>query len=579
MSTSQPKESEGVMAIETLAGYVGHSKEISFLQLSDDRDNSYLNISTRASKREETKQVKLQLFFKGDDVIELEEISKELLTKRLIPCLEKYAKQIDTIKFVLVDDRLPFFINSINAAFVRRARPLKKLIFDSCGSQQQEDESSIFDPKILRQVCQLASEFHVDYEDRELSNPHDLPLFVSVLSQVNSLRVVGFSCTFCEDMMSLVNVLESNSSLKEIVLYNAFSQLTKSALSPLVDALKAHLSLQKFSLLHSKLHSSIYKWAVSSILQNPNIIGFCTDGYYSQNATWLGRLLGTNDRVTEINLSHPQFEDDYDRATTPGAALGLIQGISRNNTLKSVKLVGIPINGEAAAALRSMIENNQTLEVLSCGNNIMMPENLSLVVGGLFANTTMKKLSIQSLDLDPLGAQTVADLLASNITLEALTLSANRRRYSLRRRNRRSPEVDPCQMAKTIANGLKHNSTLKLLSLPSTMHQESCVEHFSRVLESENTTLEHLTFWHKVPCKMKQVQYLTMLNRCGRNRLLQSTVFGSVPNALWANALASKNNADLVRHFVTENPLLFDCRVAKRHAADDIDTKKRARKS
>ena len=562
-------------ALETLEKRLKHCKEISFTQDSDGRDNTYLAIATKASKGDEAKQIRLKLAFKGDDdAVELGKQSKQFLENQLVACLKKNADKIQNVKYVTIDDRLPDFINVTIAIFIEKKKPLKKLVFDSCGSQR-DDGPSIFDATLLRQVCELCEEFHIDYEDHELSNPHDLPLFLSVLGQVNLLKVVSFSYTFCDDTTQLVHMLESNTLLTELILYNAFSGITKSALNPLVDAMKKHPSLKKFTLLHSKLHSSIYKWAVTTILDNKNIVGFCTDGYYSRNATWLGRFLGANDQVTEVNLSHPSFEDDYDRVSSRGAALSLIQGLSRNTTLKSVKLVGIPMEAEVVQAMRTLIEMNETFEKLACGTTVMRPSCFSVIIGGMLSNTTIKKLSIQARYLDPVGAQTVADILASNVTLESLSIGTHRCRYPLRSRARTSMEVDPADPSQAVAllvAGLRQNTTLKYLTLPASMYNSSCVEHFCGILQTENQTLERLTFWPnrfwpKVPCKIPRLQYLTLLNRCGRQRLFHA----NVPNALWAHVLAAKPNADLVRYFVNEKPVLFDYCAEKRQQVENSD--------
>ena len=391
----------------------------------------------------------------------------------------------------------------------------------------------------------------------------DSPFILSALSEVKSLKVVSLCHTFSDVNDDLAQILQANTSMKEIVLYNAFSGETKAALNPIVDAMKKHPTLQKFTFLQSSLDSSLYKWAIASILENPNIIGLCTDGYYCQNATWLGRFLATNDQLTEVNLSHPGFEYMYDRASSPGATLSLIRGLCQNQKLTSITIVGIPIAERASLALRTLIETTDTVKKLVCGNSIMMPDCFATIVGGLLSNTSIEKFSIQALDLDAVCVHTVAEVLTTNATLQSLSLSTHRRHYSLRNRSAPRINIEPSQIAALIAAGLRQNTTLKQLSLPTNLHGNDCVTHFVQILDSDhpgnNTTLERLRFWPKTPCPHPKIQYFTMLNRCGHQQFLQSQspAKQEPPLALWALTLATKP-IDLVRYFITQYPSLFD---------------------
>jgi hypothetical protein len=576
-------EKKNEEAIETLGKQLiqwsrNSSTELSFTLISDDRDDTVLSVSTKRSKREKARQVRLKLDFKEDnnaaavesDLLELSEASKHLLENRLVPCLKKHIVSCKggILQFAFIDDRLPDFINMVSNCFVEQEVRLKKVVFESCGSNQATAEEgntvSIFDENALRQLCSLSDEVHLDYEDRELNDPQDLSSFLSVLSQVTSLKVIGLSYTFCDDISSLVKILEANkASLQEFVLYNAFSGVTKSALRPLVESMTKHATLKKFTLLHSRLNSSIYRWAITSIVEgNKSIIGLCTDGNYSQNATWLGRFLGSNEQLTEVNLSHPNFEDDgHARASSPGATLSLVQGIGRNTVLRSVKLVGIALSEpETAQAVRTLIETNETIEKFACGNNFLSSTNFALIIGGTLSNATMRKLSIQSVDLDPVGAQTVFDVLSHNTTLHSLSLGAHRRRYSFRaRRNAPVQQVDPSlQVATLIAGGLQLNTSLQYLSIPTNLNNSECMDYFTQVLENDNMTLERLTFWPKVPCPFQKIDYLTSLNRCKRGEIFADDSKNDVPLGLWAHIFASRPNPDLVRYFCSQMPNLFD---------------------
>jgi len=317
-STDQD-DADNEAAIETLAkhlkecnrhGGVGASRDggdgssLTFTDISDGPflPQRILEISTKRSKREAAKRVRLTLYHKerttNDGVLrmmqELQDSTKHLLQNRLIPCLKSHG-DIRTLHFVFINDGLPDFINMIGACFVEKNQPLKKIIFESCGllvdrvSESNPDDASnfFFDATILRQLCLLSEEFHVDYESF-MTKPLDNALLLSVLSQVDSLRTISLSFTLCTDASLIVNILTSSnskSSLQELVLYNAFSGITKAALQPLVDAMTQHETLKKFTFLRSRMTSRIYRWAITTILEgNKNIIGLCTDGNYAENA-------------------------------------------------------------------------------------------------------------------------------------------------------------------------------------------------------------------------------------------------------------------------------------------------------
>eukprot|EP00545_Synedropsis_sp_CCMP1620_P014793 CAMPEP_0119032258 /NCGR_PEP_ID=MMETSP1176-20130426/41961_1 /TAXON_ID=265551 /ORGANISM="Synedropsis recta cf, Strain CCMP1620" /LENGTH=126 /DNA_ID=CAMNT_0006988669 /DNA_START=1 /DNA_END=381 /DNA_ORIENTATION=+ len=103
------------------------------------------------------------------------------------------------------------------------------------------------------------------------------------------------------------------------------------------------------------------------------------------------------------------------------------------------------------------------------------------------------------------------------------------------------------------------------------------MECFSRVLENDNKVLERLTFWPKVPCLIKKVEYWTLLNRCKRgSRILSRTEKGDVvPIALWAHILASRpNDASVVYYFISQMPTLFDVVVCNKNTKPSVTTKR-----
>jgi hypothetical protein len=437
-----------------------------------------------------------------EDNGELHSCSRKFLEQDLVACVaNNVAENLQTIKVVAFDYHLCDFIEAILAIFVARNKPLKRLVWDSCNCLFEKSSfhgSGLTQFDELTKVCKLCEEFHLDHshlQDDLHGGDRDSPFILSVLSEVTSLQVVSLSNTFADFNDDLVQILQANQSMKEFVLYNAFSGETKAALTPIVKAMREHPTLQKVTFLQSSLDSSLYKWAITTILENPNIIGLCTDGFYYQNAKWLCRFLATNDQLTEVNLSHPGFEYMYDRARSPWGTMRLIRGLRQNQNLTSITIVGLPIGARESQALRTLIETTDTVTKLVCGDALMMPDCFATIVGGLLSNTSIHKFSIQALDLDIIGVHTVAEELTSNATLRSLSLSTRRRHYSLRSRSAPRINVEPTQTAALIAAGLRQNTTLTHLSLPASLHVDDCVTHFVRILESDpgnNTTLERL---------------------------------------------------------------------------------------
>ena len=588
-------------ALCTLTQSLKQCKEITFTLYSDGREDTHLKISTQSSRKgdEPATQSCFQLdFSKCESENDTMETAKGasglrheyLLEDKLVLCLRSNASDtLQNIKFVSIDDRLPTFINAMLGVFIERNKPLKKLIFENCVSQKDSTGSSM-DAAILKQALELCEEFHLDHEDQDPGASQEVSFCLSILSQLTSLKAIMLSYTFCDNVPHLASIVKSNASLKELVLFNAFSILPlsvqRSRLAPLVRAMRQHPCLQKFTLLQSDFDAPLYKWAVLNALENPNIIGLCTDGYYSQNATWLGRFLATNSQLKEVNLPPPGFEYEYDRFNTRSATLGLIQGLARNSTLTSIRLFGIALEEETSLALRALLESTETVIKLSCGNGNTSPTCLSIVIGGLVANTSIQKFSIETADLDLVGAQMIADVLANNITLQFLSICCCRRRYHLRSRPRGFDEVDRLRVTSLLADGLRQNQTLKHLELPTNYHSLEFLAPLLRILETkQNLTLERLTFWPKVPCSVPELQYWVRLNRCQGHTLVCASA--TLPRAMWAHVLAAvAHHADLVRYFVTELPSLVDvtktrpqCLVIEERYGHDEHVKKRAKQA
>lgn len=598
--------SSNALLLETLARRLRCCKEITFSQDAESPSLEYIKftISTQSSSKSEgPTQLSFPLKFRlrrefedngwhdledngGLDIGqgELQICSRKLLEQDLVACVaNSVTESLQTIKFVAFNYHLYHCMKAVLATFVKRNKPLKRLTWDSCNCLSERlnfDAHGLIEFTELTKVCKLCEEFHLEHNQLQADlNGDNLEshFILSVLAEVTSLKVISISNTCANFDNDLVQILQANKSMKEFVLYNAVSGQTKTALTPIVDAMRKHPTLQKFTFLQSSLDSSLYKWAIATILENPNIIGLCTDGYYYQNATWLGRFLATNHQLTEVNLSHPGFEYMYDRARSPGGTMSLIKGLRQNQRITSITIVGLPIGARESRALRTLIEATDTVTKLVCGDSILMPDCFATIVGGLLSNTSIQKFSIQALDLDAIGVQTVAEVLTSNATLQSLSLSTHRRHYSLRNRSAPRINVEPSQIAAVIAAGLRQNTTLKHLSLPANLQADDCVTHFVHILESDprnNATLERLTFWPKTPCPHPKIRYFTMLNRCGRQNLLQlqSSTTQEQPLALWAHIVATKP-IDLVRYFIMQCPSLFDQNVcyAKQTLAGEID--------
>ncbi|KAI2497063.1 hypothetical protein MHU86_17433 [Fragilaria crotonensis] len=411
--------------------------------------------------------------------------------------------------------------------------------------------------------------------------------------EITSLKAIVLRYTFCDNIAHLASIVTSNASLKELVLINAFSIVPPSAqrsrLKPLLHAMKQHQCLQKFTLLQSDFDAPLYKWAVRDVLENPNIIGLRTDGYYGQNATWLGRFLANNNQLKEVNLSDPDFGyDEYKRSSRTSETLALLQGLARNSTLTSINLFGIDLEEETSQALRQLIESTEILIELSCGDEGYTDSNCSSkVTGGLVANTSIQNFSIGTRYLDLDGAHAISDVLVNNVTLQFLSICCSGHRYAtLRARPRGYDEIGQnLRVTSLLADGLRQNQTLKHLELPTHHNHLECLEPFLRILETkENLTLERLTFWPKEPCSVPELQYWIRLNREGRKLVRASD---TLPLAVWAHVLAAvARHVDLVRYFVTEIPTLLDvaesrrrCLVTEEGNEHDEPVKKRAKQS
>ncbi|KAI2497069.1 hypothetical protein MHU86_17439 [Fragilaria crotonensis] len=567
------------IAFSTLARSLKQCKEITFTLYSDGREDTHLKISAQSSRKgdEPATHSCFQLDFSKSESehdntetnqVETGFTSESMLEENLVLCLRSNVSDtLQKVKFASIDDRLPNFINAMLAVFTERNKPLKKLIFENCVSQQESTGSKL-DAAILKQALELCEEFHLDHEDQDPGASDEVSFCLSTLSQITSLKAIMFSYTFCDNIAYLASIVTSNASLKELVLFNAFSvvppSVQRSRLKPLLCAMRQHQCLQKFTLLQSDFDAPLYKWAVLDVLENPNVIGLCTDGYYSQNATWLGRFLASNSQLKEVNLPPPGFEYEYDRFNTRSSTLSLIQGLARNSTLTSINLFGIALVEETSLALRALIESTDTLIKLSCGNGNMNPSCLSTVMGGLFSNTSVQKFSIEAAELDLVGAHTIAEVLANNVTLQFLSICCRRRRYHLRSRPRVFDEVDRLRVTSLLADGLKENQTLKHLELPTNYHTSECLVPLLRILETkQNSTLERLTFWPKEPCSVPELQYWIRLNRCEGRKLIRAS--DTLPLAVWAHVLAAvARHADLVRYFVTELPSLVDVALNRR---------------
>jgi hypothetical protein len=329
--------------------------------------------------------------------------------------------------------------------------------------------------------------------------------------------------------------------------------------------MKEHPTLQKVTFIQSDLSSSVYRWFVTTLVEeNPRIIGLCTDGYYDHNATWLGRFLATNDQLTEVNLSHPMLEDGsyIFRDGSYASALSLINGLGRNSTLKSIKIIGHLINERAANAIRTLLETSPILEKLECGSGTLGACLMEIILAGMQQNTVVKHLGIQSAELSLRGAEIVQDILHQNTTLEKLFLRVYRRQYNLRRRPHRQVREDQSttspQLAQIIARGLETNQFLKVLCLPNSFRETACLEHFChpQVLSHLERLQIFLDDDYYGGGLRDNIEYFTTLNRCGRHQLLNQ----AVPNGLWPHVLceASYLHLDVLRYFVTEKPDLFD---------------------
>jgi hypothetical protein len=546
-------QTANLKVLQELKQKLGLAKDVSFSLPDESSTRLQLQVTLKAGKHKVSQRLCFELLLTNYEEALMEATSLEFLNE-LRKCLLKGLTCVENLYFSHIDDRLPQFINMVMEIAVKNQLRLKKFVLDSCGSETPG--KILVQEKLLRELMLMVDEFHVDCEESDSVSANELNLYARILTRTSTLKVISMSNTFFPATTALADMLTSNQKLEEFELYNAFSCITKSALVPLIDAIKSHPNLRKLTFLQSKLNSALYKAAITTILdENKNLTGLCTDGYYSQNASWLGRMMASNKQLTEVNLSHPNFEDDYDRIYSHGGTLSLLGGITRSPSLVSIKLLGIPMNEEAALLMRELIITTKNLQKVSCGDASMMPHCFSCIIGGLLTNECIEKFTIQSLDLDKAGAQAMKDVLQQNSSLKVLCIGAERRRYSLRS-GRFRQQQDPLELASLMAGGLESNSALKHLTIPREMKQDDCLNQFSRVLRDGNCTLERLLFWPKESCKDPTIQYHTLLNRHHSRSLFCDDL---ISQGLWAHILAS-HNADWVRCVVTEKPSLFDAR-------------------
>ncbi len=187
---------------------------------------------------------------------------------------------------------------------------------------------------------------------------------------------------------------------------------------------------------------------ISQVLRNTGVVGLRLNSY--DNKVHMGEsglksiaeALITNSSLVKLQLSNCSVKITEENGPV------LRDMLQKNSTLEVLGLsVNPQISDTGAAFIAEGLKQNSSLRVLALGYCSITDEGVSSLSDALVVNDSLKKLDVTGVG----GAAMLGEMLQKNSTLELLYLWSN-------------PQLSDTGAA-FIAEGLKHNSSLRYLNL------------------------------------------------------------------------------------------------------------------
>lgn len=220
----------------------------------------------------------------------------------------------------------------------------------------------------------------------------------------------------------------------------------------------------------------------------------------------------------------------------------IIRGLAFNEELESLHLHHCGIGVTFVEGLSSLLAKNQSLKTLSLKRNELDGASIGIIKDrGLLHNHTLKSLNLSYNPIGDDGARHMKDLLASNTTIESLSMV----------------ECDvwnPGCVA--FIQGLPKMKGLKQLVVDSEWEN-----HAGILLPAIQVNMYLCQLWTshsgilmKIDPQWKEIGFYLRLNHAKRRMLVEP----SVPLSAWPHVLAqSTHDANVLYHFLTHKPDLI----------------------
>jgi Ran GTPase-activating protein (RanGAP) involved in mRNA processing and transport len=206
------------------------------------------------------------------------------------------------------------------------------------------------------------------------------------------------------------------------------------------------------------------------LLKNKNlrILNFCNVSIENKNC-FLPESLSGNTTIQELGIDNCKL--------SPGRCADLGKLMRTSQSLKLLNLSNLNLGNAATEIAKALESNCGSLCHLEMSDNRMDSESLSSLLKSLQRNKTLVSLRLNKSGIGPKHASDLADLLATNKHLKALSLCDN--------------SLNGASIRIMAEQGLGHNDTLQMLFLSHNPIGDEGAIHLTDFL-MENTVLQSL---------------------------------------------------------------------------------------
>jgi hypothetical protein len=393
--------------------------------------------------------------------------------------------------------------------------------------------------------------FNADHPD----NLFNGPVWQRMLKKNHSLKTLSFSkCVISvEGYQSLARGLSCNTSLETLDL--SCTKMGESSLIALVDGLRINKTLKSLNLSHNRGSGRV---AIERLL-GYNVLRELTLAYNTDSvgASILVRGLSDNNCLEKLNLL-----GTFVRGEGPETFRALCESLRGNTTLRylNVGCNNVRLDSVCATALKL---DTMSLETLCLTSNPVTSCGIAALAQSLQGPCTLKELSIISCDLDDTGLLKLGEALTTNDALEVLDVRGNHFTD-----NGASQFFDLLPQMK----GLK--AVYGLVTEVATELNGDAVGLALVEGLRENTTLRKIFFFGEddgatidsifSPGVAREINFYLRLNRHGR-MMLHLSGRSEPPSGLWplvVAKLSSPRDTSLLFYFLQNKPKIVKCKAA-----------------